>query len=89
MKHGVIVGPAKAANAGGVACSAIEMSQNAQHAVFSKEDVFARLEEIMKNIHDSSAAAAEEYGYGYDLVAGANIAGFIRVAKAMQAQGWI
>ena len=89
MKHGVIVGPAKAANAGGVACSAIEMSQNAQHAVFSKEDVFARLEEIMRNIHDSSAAAAEEYGYGYDLVAGANIAGFIRVAKAMQAQGWI
>ena len=89
MKHGVIVGPAKAANAGGVACSAIEMSQNAQHAVFSKEDVFARLKEIMRNIHDSSAAAAEEYGYGYDLVAGANIAGFIRVAKAMQAQGWI
>ncbi len=89
MKNGVVVGPAKAANAGGVACSAIEMSQNAGHTVFSKEDVFRRLEDIMKNIHDSSAAAAEEYGFGYDLVAGANIAGFLRVAKAMQAQGWI
>ena len=89
QKNGVIIGPAKAANAGGVACSAIEMSQNAGHTVFSKEDVFARLETIMKNIHDSSAAAAKEYGFGYDLVAGANIAGFLRVAKAMQAQGWI
>ncbi|MBO4818682.1 MAG: NADP-specific glutamate dehydrogenase, partial [Firmicutes bacterium] len=89
QKNGVIVGPAKAANAGGVACSAIEMSQNAGHTVFSKEDVFARLETIMKNIHDSSAAAAEEYGFGYDLVAGANIAGFLKVAKAMEAQGWV
>jgi glutamate dehydrogenase (NADP+) len=89
QKNGVIIGPAKAANAGGVACSAIEMSQNAGHTVFSKEDVFARLETIMKNIHDSSAAAAKEYGFGYDLVAGANIAGFLRVAKAMHAQGWI
>ncbi len=89
QKNGVIIGPAKAANAGGVACSAIEMSQNAGHTVFSKDDVFARLETIMKNIHDSSAAAAKEYGFGYDLVAGANIAGFLRVAKAMQAQGWI
>ena len=89
QKNGVIVGPAKAANAGGVACSAIEMSQNAGHTVFSKEDVFQRLEAIMKNIHDSSAAAAEEYGFGYDLVAGANIAGFLKVAKAMEAQGWV
>lgn len=89
LEHGVVVGPAKAANAGGVACSAIEMSQNAGHTVFSKEDVFERLEAIMKNIHDSSAAAAEEYGFGYNLVAGANIAGFLRVAKAMHAQGWI
>ena len=89
QKNGVIVGPAKAANAGGVACSAIEMSQNAGHSVFSKEDVFARLETIMKNIHDSSAEAAKEYGFGYDLVAGANIAGFLKVAKAMEAQGWV
>ena len=89
QKNGVIVGPAKAANAGGVACSAIEMSQNAGHTVFTKEDVFERLEAIMKNIHDSSAAAAEEYGFGYDLVAGANIAGFLKVAKAMEAQGWV
>jgi len=89
LEHGVVVGPAKAANAGGVACSAIEMSQNAGHTVFSKEDVFERLETIMKSIHDSSAEAAKEYGFGYNLVAGANIAGFLRVAKAMHAQGWI
>ena len=89
QKNGVIVGPAKAANAGGVACSAIEMSQNAGHTVFSKEDVFQRLENIMKNIHDSSAAAAKEYGFGYDLVAGANIAGFLKVAKAMEGQGLV
>ncbi len=89
QKNGVLVGPAKAANAGGVACSAIEMSQNAQLTVFTKEDVFARLENIMKNIHDSSKEAAEEYGFGYDLVAGANIAGFLKVAKAMDAQGWV
>ena len=89
QEHGVIVGPAKAANAGGVACSAIEMSQNSGHTVFSKEDVYARLEVIMKNIHDSAAAASKEYGFGYDLVAGANIAGFLRVAKAMEIQGLI
>lgn len=89
QENGVIVGPAKAANAGGVACSAIEMSQNSGHTVFSKEDVYERLAAIMKNIHDSAAAASKEYGFGYDLVAGANIAGFLRVAGAMEMQGWI
>ncbi len=87
MENGVVVGPSKAANAGGVACSCIEMGQNAGHTVFSPEQVYAQLEDIMVNIHDSSAAAAEKYGYGYNLVAGANIAGFEKVAAAMYAQG--
>lgn len=87
MDKGMIVGPSKAANAGGVACSCIEMGQNASHTVYSPEDVHAQLKDIMKHIHDSSQEAAEEYGLGYNLVAGANIAGFKRVAEAMLAQG--
>lgn len=84
---GVIVAPSKAVNAGGVAVSALEMSQNSERLVWSAEEVDAKLKGIMKNIHDSSAAAAERYGMGYNLVAGANIAGFQRVADAMMAQG--
>ena len=87
QENGVVIGPSKAANAGGVACSCIEMGQNAGHTVFSPEQVYAQLEDIMVNIHNSSAAAAEKYGYGYNLVAGANIAGFEKVAAAMYAQG--
>jgi len=87
MKNGVIIGPCKAANAGGVACSCIEMGQNAGHTVFSPEQVHAQLKTIMINIHDSAAAAAKEYGLGYNLVAGANIAGFMKIANAMMAQG--
>ena len=87
MENGVVVGPSKAANAGGVACSCIEMGQNSGHTVFSPEQVYAQLEDIMVNIHDNAAAAAERYGYGYNLVAGANIAGFEKVAAAMYAQG--
>jgi len=89
QSHGVIIGPAKAANAGGVACSAIEMSQNARKMPVSGEEVDEMLNGIMRHIHDVSAAAAKEYGYGYNLVAGANIAGFLEVAKAMEAQGWV
>ncbi len=89
QEHGVCVGPAKAANAGGVACSAIEMSQNARKMPMKREEVYQMLADIMKNIHDSSAAAAEEYGFGYNLVAGANIAGFLKVAEAMTAQGYV
>ncbi len=84
---GIIVGPSKAANAGGVACSAIEMSQNSLKMPYTAEQVYAQLEGIMKHIHDSSAAASKEYGFGYNLVAGANIAGFLKVAQAMMAQG--
>ena len=87
MENGVVIGPSKAANAGGVACSCIEMGQNAGHTVFSPDQVYAQLENIMVNIHDSAAKASEEYGLGYNLVAGANIAGFLKVAQAMMAQG--
>ncbi len=87
MDNGVIVGPSKAANAGGVACSCIEMGQNAGHTVFTPEEVYAKLENIMVTIHANAKAASEEYGLGYNLVAGANIAGFKRVAEAMMAQG--
>ncbi len=83
------VAPSKAVNAGGVAVSSLEMGQNSMRYSWTAEEVDAKLKMIMKNIHDNSAAAAEEYGYGYDLVAGANIAGFIKVADAMMAQGII
>ncbi|MBQ6901078.1 MAG: NADP-specific glutamate dehydrogenase [Firmicutes bacterium] len=87
MDNGVVVGPSKAANAGGVACSCIEMGQNAGHTVFSPAQVYEQLETIMVNIHKNAADAAARYGLGYNLVAGANIAGFEKVAQAMMAQG--
>ncbi|MBM7561359.1 NADP-specific glutamate dehydrogenase [Fusibacter tunisiensis] len=87
QKNGVIVGPAKAANAGGVATSALEMSQNSMRYSWTAEEVDAKLQQIMKTIHDNASYAAQEYGFGYDLVAGANIAGFKKVAEAMLAQG--
>ncbi len=89
MENCKAVAPSKAVNAGGVACSALEMSQNSMRYSWTAEEVDAKLKSIMKNIHDASAAAAEEYGLGYNLVAGANIAGFIKVADAMMAQGLI
>ena len=83
------VAPSKAANAGGVAVSALEMSQNSMRYTWTAEEVDEKLYAIMKNIHDESARAAEENGLGYDLVAGANIAGFEKVANAMMFQGLI
>ncbi len=83
------VAPSKAVNAGGVAVSALEMSQNSMRYSWTAEEVDAKLKQIMKNIHDNSAKAAEQYGFGYDLVAGANLAGFQKVADAMMAQGLI
>ena len=85
--NGVIVAPSKAVNAGGVAVSGLEMSQNSMRYSWSAEEVDAKLKTIMKNIFDSSVKAANEYGLGDDLVAGANIAGFLKVAEAMKAQG--
>ena len=81
------IAPSKAVNAGGVAVSALEMSQNSMRYSWTADEVDAKLKQIMKDIHDNSAKAAEQYGYGYDLVAGANIAGFLKVADAMIAQG--
>lgn len=89
LANGVFVGPAKAANAGGVACSAIEMSQNARKMPVSGEEVDEMLRGIMKHIFEVSEAAAKEYGLGDNIVAGANIAGFLAVAEAMEAQGLI
>lgn len=86
QKH-MIVAPCKAVNAGGVGVSALEMSQNSERLVWTAEEVDAQLKKMMADIHRNSAAAAEAYGLGYDLVAGANIAGFEKVAEAMMAQG--
>ena len=83
------VAPSKAVNAGGVAVSALEMSQNSMRYSWTAEEVDAKLKQIMKNIHDNSAKEAERYGLGYNLVAGANLAGFAKVAEAMMAQGLI
>ncbi len=85
--NGVLFGPAKAANAGGVAVSALEMSQNSMRYSWSFEEVDAKLKDIMINIYKKSSAAAKEYGFEGNLVAGANIAGFVKVADAMVAQG--
>jgi len=85
--NGVVVGPSKAANAGGVACSCIEMGQNAGKTIFSPDEVHKQLKDIMVGIHKSCQDASEEYGYGYNLFAGANIAGFLKVSDAMLAQG--
>lgn len=84
---GVVVGPSKAVNAGGVAVSALEMAQNSMRYAWTAEEVDAKLKQIMVDIHKNSMEAAAEYGLGYDLVAGGNIAGFKKVANAMMAQG--
>ena len=86
QKH-IIVAPSKAVNAGGVGVSALEMAQNSERLVWSAEEVDHQLHTMMENIHRVSAEAAAEYGLGYDLVAGANIAGFKKVAEAMMEQG--
>ena len=87
MKNGVIVAPSKAVNAGGVSVSGLEMSQNSMRYGWTADEVDEKLKMIMKNIFDASVAAAEKYGMPGNLVAGANIAGFIKVADAMLAQG--
>ncbi|CEG29377.1 NADP-specific glutamate dehydrogenase [Bacillus sp. B-jedd] len=85
----ILFGPGKAANAGGVAVSSLEMSQNSMRLSWTFEEVDAKLHQIMENIYRNSIKAAEEYGHPGNLVVGANIAGFIRVADAMIAQGVI
>jgi glutamate dehydrogenase (NADP+) len=84
---GMVVAPSKAVNAGGVLVSGLEMSQNSMRYSWTAEEVDEKLHRIMTGIHDTSAATAEKYGLGYNLVAGANLAGFQKVADAMMAQG--
>jgi len=87
LEAGVLFGPAKAANAGGVAVSALEMAQDSSRVFWSFEEVDAKLHQIMKNIYTDSKAAAEKYGFPGNLVVGANIAGFIKVADGMLTEG--
>ena len=87
LENGVTVAPSKAVNAGGVCVSGLEMSQNSQRLAWTAEKVDEMLKSSMKNIYDISVSAAERYGLGYDLIAGANIAGFEKVAEAMISQG--
>ncbi len=84
----ILFGPAKAANAGGVATSALEMTQNAQFAEWTREQVDAELDKIMTSIHTACQRYSAEYGHEGNLVVGANIAGFMKVAGAMLAQGF-
>ncbi|WP_028264049.1 NADP-specific glutamate dehydrogenase [Atopobium fossor] len=87
QEHDVFFAPGKAANAGGVAVSGLEMSQNAEHLSWSFDEVDQRLQSIMASIYTSASTAAKDYGHEGNLVFGANIAGFLKVAEAMMAQG--
>ena len=87
QENGVLFAPGKAANAGGVATSALEMSQNSERLSWTFEEVDAKLNQIMVNIYHNIDDAAKRYGKEGDYVAGANIAGFLKVADAMTAQG--
>ena len=87
LENKILFAPAKAANAGGVATSALEMSQNSQRLSWTFEEVDAKLHDIMVNIYKEMSEAAKEYGYENNFVVGANIAGFKKVAEAMLAQG--
>ncbi len=89
LANGILYGPAKAANAGGVATSGLEMSQNSERLSWTFEEVDAKLKGIMKNIFASCESAAKEYGLEGNYMAGANIAGFLKVAEAMKAQGCV
>jgi glutamate dehydrogenase (NADP+) len=89
LENRVLFGPGKAANAGGVAVSGLEMAQNAQHVMWPREEVDDRLRQSMEAIHQQALEAAAEYGFAGNYVAGANIAGFVKVADAMLDQGLV
>lgn len=89
LEGGVMYAPGKASNAGGVATSGLEMTQNYMGQNWTREEVDEKLKAIMKGIHETCLAAAKEYGHEGNYMVGANIAGFLKVAKAMQAQGVI
>ena len=86
-ESGTVIAPSKAVNAGGVSVSGLEMSQNSMRYSWTAEEVDEKLKMIMKNIFEASVQAAAKYGMEGDLIAGANIAGFLKVADAMLAQG--
>jgi glutamate dehydrogenase (NADP+) len=89
LKAGILFGPGKAANAGGVATSGLEMQQNARREAWRWEETDAKLQQIMRNVYQACFEAAEEFGTPGNFVKGANIAGFIKVARAMVAQGLV
>ncbi|MBB70083.1 MAG: glutamate dehydrogenase, partial [Euryarchaeota archaeon] len=89
QEGGVLFAPGKASNAGGVATSGLEMSQNSLRLSWTREEVDARLDAIMVDIHEQAYSTAKEYGREGDYVFGANVAGFLKVAEAMMAQGVI
>jgi glutamate dehydrogenase (NADP+) len=89
LKNGILFGPAKAANAGGVAVSGLEMAQNSQRVAWTFEEADAKLKAIMQNIHTMAWDASEKYSTAGNLVDGANIAGFVKVADAMMDQGLV
>jgi glutamate dehydrogenase (NADP+) len=89
LETGILYGPGKAANAGGVSVSGLEMSQNSMRIAWSREEVDGRLKGIMNSIHNSCATAADEYGTPGNYVNGANIAGFLKVANSMLDQGLV
>ncbi|MCM1320952.1 MAG: NADP-specific glutamate dehydrogenase [Bacteroides sp.] len=89
LDAGILYAPGKASNAGGVATSGLEMSQNSERLSWSREEVDTKLKDIMKNIHDSAYSAAKQFGMEGNYVAGANIAGFLKIANAMIAQGLV
>ena len=88
-EHGLIIGPAKAVNAGGVAVSALEMAQNSQRLSWTADEVDDKLKHIMSSIVENFVQAAQKYDLGYNLIDGANIAAFEKVAEAMLAQGLV
>ena len=89
QEGGVLFAPGKASNAGGVATSGLEMSQNSLRLSWTREEVDARLDAIMVDIHEQAYSTAKAYGREGDYVFGANVAGFLKVAEAMMAQGVI
>ena len=86
---GILYGPAKATNAGGVAVSGLEMAQNSSRILWSREKVDKELFKIMSNIHDTALAVSEKFSTKGNYVDGANIAGFLKVAEAMIDQGYV
>jgi glutamate dehydrogenase (NADP+) len=89
LDKGILFGPAKAANAGGVAVSGLEMTQNSMRLPWTREEVDERLQKIMKSIHKTCVDVAEQYGASGNYVDGANIGGFLKVAHAMMDQGLV